>query len=405
MRRREFLGIAAATPLMAANGWPGFRGNGASILDDGRIPTEWAPGRNIAWTSELAGYGQSSPVIWEDKVLVTSVDGPEKEHLLIRCLDLQSGRGLWERSLAASERIKSSDMVSKGAPTPAADAGGFYVFFESGDLLAMDHSGEPLWSRALTREYGGFQGNHGIGNSLRPGSQSLYLAVTHAGPSYLLSIDRATGRNRWKTDLSSRVAWTTPAILRAGEQEILILSANGSVSAYDGGSGDLLWTVENVKGNTLASPTVAGDLVLIGSSERGSNLALRLGPGAGQAPEILWRATGATAYFNSPLALNGLVFLVNKVGVAFALDQETGNELWNTRVGECWASPLGAGGNVYFFTKSGKTEVYRAGRDPEQLASNETGAAGRLYGVAASGGALLLRFGSELVCIRSGRGK
>jgi outer membrane protein assembly factor BamB len=251
LTRRSLLSLTAAPALRAAH-WPGFRGSGDSHHADGPLPVSWGAGRNIAWTADLPGYGQSSPVVWDRRVFITSVTGARKETLHVSCFDLATGRTLWTRDFPATQTGENSKTVSKAAPTPAVDARRLYVFFESGDLLALTHSGEPLWSRKLTEDYGPFEGNHGVGNSPRLGRRALYLPITHGGPCYLLAVDPATGKNRWKSDLPRATAWTTPALLHAGGSETVILSANGSVTAHDGASGRQLWIHEGLKGNTIS---------------------------------------------------------------------------------------------------------------------------------------------------------
>ena len=115
-------------------------------------------------------------------------------------------------------------MTSKGAPTPCADRNRVYVFFESGDLLALDHDGRTQWSRKLTEEYGPFQGNHGVGSSPRLTSNGVATLVTHAGPCYLLLADRATGKTLWRTEREIKTAWTTPCIVRRGGKEQIVIS-------------------------------------------------------------------------------------------------------------------------------------------------------------------------------------
>lgn len=403
LTRRHTLALSMCAPILAARkeNWPEFRGSGNSLSSNRDLPIRWAIDRNVAWSVPLTGYGQSSPVVWDDRIFLTSIEGPEKEKLYISCFSTRDGRKLWQREFAATQRVKNSNMVSKGAPTPVVDKSRVYAFFESGDLLALDHSGEVIWSRKLTAEYGPFDGNHGVGSSLRLTDKSLLVLATHSGPCYLLSLDRRNGQNIWKADRRKAVAWSTPVILRHGGQEVIIVSANGSLEGYRAGSGEQLWQVEGIKGNLLASPTIAGDIIVVPSGDKGATIALRVSADLASQPETLWRAENASAYFNSPLIQDGLVYMVNKAGVAFCLDLKTGTERWFTRVGECWASPVGVGGRVYFFTASGKTVVFRASAQMENLASNDLPDSGRLYGVAVSGSAFFLRFGSTLVKVSS----
>jgi outer membrane protein assembly factor BamB len=289
--------------------------------------------------------------------------------------------------------------VSRSSPTPVVDGERVYAFFESGDLLALTHAGDPIWQRSLVNEYGDFGGIHGVGSSLAANDETLFVLANHEGPSYVMAIDKATGENRWKVDYAGRVAWSSPIVERGAEQDAIVVSAAGLVEAYDGGSGQRLWNVDGLSGNTVPSATAIGEWVFIGSQEVASNLAINLASGE---PQVAWRSDEASCNFMSPLFHDGLVYLVNRSGVAFCVDGNTGKQLWKHRLSDtCWASPLGAGDRVYFFAKDGQTVVARAGERFEQLAENRLAVEGdsRVYGYAAVDGAIVLRTGTRLICV------
>jgi outer membrane protein assembly factor BamB len=399
LARRSFL--LQAGSALAAN-WPEFRGSGDSLSRTTNLPLKWDPTKNLAWAIATPGYGQSSPVVWGNRVFLTSVDGAEKETLYVFCLDLRTGREIWRREFAATQRIKNNDMTSKGAPTPCVDAGRLYVFFESGDLMALDHGGRTIWARKLTEEYGPFQGNHGVGSSPRLTSTGLTVLVAHGGPCYLLSVDKATGKNLWRTERETKTAWTTPCVIRRSGREQIIVSVNGEIEAYDAADGKSLWSVDGLKGNLLSPATVAGDLLVAGSSEKGSVTAVQLPDKHGDPGRVAWKAENATSYFASPLIHRDRVWLVGKVGVGWCLDLRTGRELWTGRLaGECWASPVGAASRVYFFTVKGVTEVYSAEAPAEKLAENTLDDMERTYGVAVVDDGFVLRSGRKVVRVNA----
>lgn len=385
----------------ATNTWPGFRGAGDSHTAARGLPLEWSDAKNIAWQTVLPGYGQSSPVIWRDKIFLTAIEGALKEKLLTLCYDLKAGRELWRKEFAATFTMKDSGTVSKAAPSAAVDDKQVYVFFESGDLFAFDHKGKLQWQRKLAEEYGGYKTNHGLGSSVALTDKAVTLLVVHNGPSYLLAVDKQTGKNLWKTDLKPGGGWSTPTVIAQQNKQQILTSVSGGVTAYDAANGQQLWTVGGLKGNNIPSPSVdlAQNIVVAGSSDKGMNVAIKLG-GVGDVSEsnLLWRAQEASAYFSSPLIHQGHVYFINKVGVAFCLDLQTGAERWRQRLGgEVWASPLAAGDRLYFFGVDGKTHVLRAGAQFEQLAINTLSEAERVYGVAAVDRALLLRSGRKLI--------
>ncbi|HEY8461364.1 MAG TPA: PQQ-binding-like beta-propeller repeat protein, partial [Blastocatellia bacterium] len=208
--------INSITPVTTADRrtdvWPGFRGAGDSHAAARELPLEWADGRNVAWNVALPGYGQSSPVVRRDKIFLTAVEGANKEKLLVFSRDLKRGRRLWLKEFPATFTMKDANTVSKAAPTPAVDERRLYVFFESGDLFAFDHKGNPQWRRKLAEEYGAYKTNHGLGSSIALTDKAVITLVAHGGPSYLLAVDKQTGKNLWKSDLKSGGGWSSPII-------------------------------------------------------------------------------------------------------------------------------------------------------------------------------------------------
>lgn len=391
--------LTCALPTCAQN-WPGFRGNGDSQTDARRLPLRWSATKNIAWQIELPGYGQSSPVVWRDRIFLTAVQGANKEKLFALSFDLKTGRRLWQRESAATFTQKDEDIVSKAAPTPVVDDQRVYFFFESGDLLAFDHNGKLRWQRKLAAEYGGYQAKFGMGSSLTQTEKMAFVLIVHSGASFLLAVDKQTGQNVWKTAVKPGEIYTTPLVINVNGQKHLIVSLNGSVTAFNANTGQIVWAVEGIKGNGIPSPSLAAQekLVVIGSLEKGHNFAIKLG-GTGDitASHVAWRAEGATANFASPLVHRGRVYFVNNVGVAYCLDAATGAEKWRQRIGgESWASPLAAGDRIYFFTNEGVTTIVKASDQYEELAKN-TLLTERVYGVAAVNAALLLRGGRTLI--------
>ena len=154
----------------------------------------------------MPGYGQSSPVIWNQQIYTTSTKGDHSETITVSACSLSDGKEIWRQSFESSEPVERSRMVSQAAPTPVADAAGFYVFFESGDLLALDHQGEKRWKRNLAKDYGPLTGHHGLGSSLCQQPDRLVLLLDHPDPSYLLCFDKQTGKTVWEVKRDKRVS-------------------------------------------------------------------------------------------------------------------------------------------------------------------------------------------------------
>jgi outer membrane protein assembly factor BamB len=385
--------FAAAPP----DSWPAFRGSGDSVTEAKELPLKWSATENIAWTAELPGYGQSSPVVWKNKAFVTAVEGEFKDTLNVLCIDVATGKVLWQKQFRGTQKVKTSDYVSKAAPTPIVTGNRVFALFESGDLLALDHDGKEVWRRSLVKDCGEFTNNHGLGTSPVLAGDAVLVLVAQDKGGYLLAVDAATGKDRWRTEHNFGASWSTPTVVKGDDGLAVLVSSSGMAGAFDVKTGKKLWEVDGLKGNTVASPTVIGDAVLVGSSEKASQRLLRLGAKADSEREV-WRSAGATSSFGSPLVYEGLAYSVSREGVAVCLDPRTGKEHWDVRLpASCWASPLGGAGRVYFFTRDGVCVVAKAGKEFETLAENKLPTKGRVYGVAAVEGAFLIRTGNSLV--------
>ena len=215
-----------AAPERGATRWPGFRGGrDTNVSRAARLPLTWSDA-SVTWRVTAPGFGQSSPVIWDDTVFLTSLEGAMKETIFITAIGLDDGAERWRRTCDAAEAFEWNDYVSKGAPTPAVDGERLYALFDSGDLLALTHDGKTVWRRRLGAEYGSVVGNHGVGNSVLLTDRAVVVVLlTRRTYSYLLAVDPATGETLWKADREPGVAWSTPVLAPGGEE--IVVSASG----------------------------------------------------------------------------------------------------------------------------------------------------------------------------------
>jgi len=398
--------IGIGLQVSEAKGWPGFRGDGSSrVASSEGLPLNWTSEEGVAWRVDLAGYGQSSPVVWNDVVYVTSTGGKNKEDLFVEAFDL-SGMKKWTKKIEATEKVEEvTKMISQGAPTPVVGPDGVYVFFESGDLAALSHGGKVLWHRKLTKEFGVFKGGHGVGSSLVGLPDRLALLIDHDGPSYLLCVDRKSGKTVWKADRESRVSWTTPLYLEHKREGQIVISSNGLLDAYGAEDGKRLWWTDGLQKNTVASPSYSNGVVVIGSSFPKQSIAVRLGgKGDVKKSHIKWKPESVTSSFASPLLHRETAYFVNRAGSLQAQRMKDGTQRWEFPLSaSCWASPVAAGDRLYFFCKDGKAVVLDGTKEdaPEVLGkgdlSLEEGTT--LYGVAFSKGKIVVRTGRELICL------
>lgn len=432
------LGVSPASTLIAEEHWPAFRGNGDSQSTLSGLPVQWSlRGRSPGnWERRLPGYGQSSPVVWGDRIFVTAVSGEKKEHLHLLAVNLADGQILWQRDFAASQQIPDRDSVSRGAPTPVATADRVFVVFESGDVAALTHAGEVLWQRSFVNDYGELQGPHGYASSPVLVDNLLILQVAHAGPSYILALDTHTGENRWKVDHPSQTGWSSPVAYDCGSQKGVIVSTAGLVRGLDPLTGEELWRVSAIQGNSTATPTVFQDLVVIGTSEpRGGEsgeggrpprrapatsenapdseavpqsppgcVAIRLG-GTGDISEthVVWRADKVASGYASPVVAADCVYFVNRVGGLQCVNLKSGQLLWQQRLpGQVWASPVAHAGQVTFFGKDGAVISIPAGKENPVWAESSLSATDVVYGVAAVQNSWIIRTGRTLLRISAG---
>lgn len=426
----------SATP----NTWPGFLGQGGGEVDVASLPLEWSPSEDIAWTAVTPGYGQSSPVIQGDHIYVTSVDGENKQTLQVTCLSLTNGEVVWSKRATSMFPEKSSVYISRAAPTPLVDDRGVYAYFESGDILAYDHDGNPLWNRSLSKDYGNPTNEFGLSASPAQTADRLFVLVDDPKAAYLVAIDKTTGKPLWKTDRTPRTSWSSPAVVNLAGQPQIVCSSAGSVDGYDISSGEMLWTNTEVGGNTATTPIDAGRstfLIAASPGRSGENAEkAKMSNGLMQVEKkgnqwdakFLWTADGPTPSWASPIIHQGLAYWVNRVGAVYCLDATTGENLYTMRIPQsCWATPVAIGDRIYFFGKDGKTTVLAAGKSFEILAENDLWTEDNppvnntpnvdesseerqrgnamfsrptVYGVAIVNGSIVLRTGSQVFCIR-----
>ena len=309
--------FAVLATVVSQGNWPGFLGAGADARDMGQLPLQWTPTENIAWSMTTPGYGQSSPVIWQQRVFVTAVEGANKDVNRVLCAELATGRELWQYSLPTSDPVKNSLYVSRAAPTPVVDTDRVMAFFESGDLVALSHQGKQLWKRSLSQDYGRFQNEFGLGASPLQTSDRVVVLVDDTGKSYLVAIDKRDGHTLWKRDRTPRKSWSSPTLLVLNGVPQIVVSSDGTVDGYDVASGELLWTLAEVGGNTGASPLgFSENRFLIAASPgrqgeyaasaRRSNGAVRVTKAdQAWAVERCWNTQEATPTWASPIVYQG----------------------------------------------------------------------------------------------------
>lgn len=434
-----FLTLLLTTLPADAGQWPAFLGSGAGSREAENLPLTWSPDNGVAWTTEIKGHGQSSPVCWDNKAFVTSVDGPNKETYYITCLDTQTGKVVWTESVSNSVPVKNSYYVSRAAPTPVVDGQQLVVLFESGDCVALSLEGKQLWTRNFAKDVGPFEAEFGLGASLCMSGNVAVVLLEHDGPGHMLGVDKSTGKTLWQVEREPGRSWASPAVVEVNGNDQIVVSSNGSVSGYRPSDGKVLWTMDDVGGNTSCTPIDFGNgQFLVGASPgrsgenagaaAESNCLVEIQPTAdGFVAKKQWIAKGAFPSWASPILHDGYAYWINRAGVVYCFDAKTGEEVYTNRSKQaCWATPYAVGDRIYLFGKEGLVTVIAAGREYQVLAENQTwneetlpkeaplaeedteerrGAAAMfsqptLYGYAVTDNSFLIRVGNAVICVR-----
>lgn len=422
-----FILAIVVTAAQATDQWKSFQNGGTLGFSDSQpeLPVTWAPEKGIKWSLELEGYGQSSPVVQDDLIYLTTVSGDMKQTFHFLAINKSTGKVAWKKDIANSTPEKNSSYVSRAAPTPVCDSQGVIAFFEGGNLVAYTPEGKLRWELDLVKEYGPIAARHGVASSLEQNDKHVFVWVERQESPYVVAIDKNTGSVAWKADGLGVTSWSSPRLIPVTGGQHLVLSGIGKIAGYDPATGKQLWSFAEISGNSTPTPVPAGEnRFLIGAStgrgEETSGKAARSNglieikkTGDQYTAEFVWQAEEATSTFGSPLAHNGHAYFVNRSGVLFCLDLETGKQIYAGRVkSSIWATPIGVGNNVYLFGKDGVTTVVDAGDSFDKKATNTlwessaepSGGPGDfgapvLYSAIVDGDSLLLRRGDRLYCV------
>ncbi|APZ90743.1 PQQ-binding-like beta-propeller repeat protein [Fuerstiella marisgermanici] len=427
-------------PAAASNRWPAFLGAGASDIAADSIPMTWSPTKNIAWNVAIPGYGQSSPVIRNSRVYLTSVEGDSKQKLHVVAYDLATGTQVWDSITESTFPEKNSVYISRAAPTPVVDNQGVYAYFESGDVVAVSHDGKAKWHQSLTKEFAKPTNEFGLSASPAQTADHVIMLIDDPATSYVVALNKTDGSTAWKTDRTARTSWSSPSIVTIDGVPQVVCSSAGSVDGYDAATGEQLWTFTEVGGNTATTPIDLGEgrfFIAASPGRRGENSELAKKSnglmtvrrnGDEWKAEFAWKTPDATPSWASPMMHKGFAYWVNRVGAVYCLHAETGEPAYTQRIKQsAWATPVGIGDHVYIFGKEGLTSVLNAGSEFEVVQQNalwsddsppinnvptaeETSEERRrgvamfskptLYGVAVVNGSIVLRTGSSLFCVR-----
>jgi len=395
------LSFCLALPVAGAD-WPGWRGPaGTGVSTEKDLPSKWSATENVRWKVPFAGAGVSAPVVFGDRIFVTTSDGRGSDRLHVFCYQRGDGKELWHATFFGSAQPEGQfPPGGMAVPTPAADGNRVFALFGTGDLVCLDFDGKPVWLRSLAQEYGPFRNRWGMGASPILVGDLLVVLVDHWGQSYLLGVDARTGANRWKTNRDASVNWSSPVAVKVKDRTQIAVSGTYQVKGYDAADGTELWKVDGMMMQCIPSPVAAGDMVYAVSGRKGNTLAIRLDGARGQIDKnVVWRYRRGAPFVPSGLVYAGHYYMVDDEGFGTCLDATTGVEVWRERMGGKYqASLVAADGKVYFTNLDGVVSVIKAGAKFEVLAKNALGES-VVASPAISNGQIFLRGEKHLYCI------
>ena len=407
-------GFLAFLPSARAENWPEFRGPGRQgISGEKNLPIKWGKSENIAWSSAVPGVSWSTPIVWDNRVFLTTATD-EGQSCRVLALDAATGKTVWDREVFRQVPRKKETRNSYSTPTPVTDGKRVYAVFSDGGFAALDFAGNIAWTN---RDYP-FYSQHGLGASpvLSGGLLIMTMDASSEGEdkligwqkpwdkSFVVALDAATGKQRWKTMRGvTRISHGTPTIWNGPDGKPQVVTEAGDVvQGFDRDTGAKLWT-SAVAGEGKVPSTVVGEgLVFTAGGYRGreSVKAFRLG-GAGELAEtaLAWEQKKVNPKVPSLVHIKPWLFAIQDNGMASCQKAETGEVVWQERVGGGFsASPVAADGRIYLLDNNGDTTVIDAGPAYKVLAKNTLGEPTQAS-MAVSNGRIFIRTEKTLWCV------
>jgi outer membrane protein assembly factor BamB len=403
-----FSTVALFNTIVDAGNWPQWRGpDGQGVSNEKNLPTKWSATKNIKWKTAIAGRSHSSPIVWGNKIfLTTAIEGPvvpgakavkhmdgDKEFLhpdsigadhkhtfKVICINATSGKILWEQTAFEGTPYDNRHRKSSfAASTPATDGKYVYAFFGSEGLYAYDMSGKLVWKADL-----GKLGTVGMGTGTSPILHDNLVVMQcdedNGVASFIVALDKKTGKEVWKTPRKVQVSWATPILVRTARRAELITSGTEAIVAYDPATGKELWRHKGVESNAIPSPVANNEVVFLSAGSPAKIvMAIRLGAAGDltDSANVAWKYSKGTAYVPSPILYGDYLYLTTDRGILTCLNAKTGELIYEGgRVpipATFTASPVAFDGKILLTSEDGDTFLVKAGPKHEILGSNSVG--------------------------------
>ena len=413
--------VIVATLLISlwarADTWPAWRGPfGTGVCTEKNLPLHWTTNENVRWRVPLPERGNSTPIVWSERIFITQAVEKEGRRAVI-CFDRRDGKLLWQSGVTNAEKEVTHSTNPYCSASPVTDGERVIASFASAGLYCYDFNGNELWHRDLGRQA------HIWGNGASP---ILYrdLCILNFGPgerTFLVALDQKTGRTVWQVDEPGGHygepkpgenqqsvwigSWTTPIVIEVNGREELIMCWPRRVAAYDPKTGKEFWTCQGLNPLIYTSPLYADGVVVAMGGFGGMALAVKPG-GSGDVTETrrLWHHPKTKQRIGSGVIAGGHIYILNDPGVAECFELQTGKLVWEERLrgtgpkSDSWSSMVLSGDKLYAVSQSGDTFVLRASPKFELLRTNPL-AETTMASLAVSDGEIFIRTYKNLWCV------
>ncbi len=383
--------------------WPQWRGPlNTGVAPNGNPPVTWSESKNIHWKIAIPGLGHSTPIVWGDTLYLTTAipfgeikqsshkhhhhsDGAHdnmpamrEQKFVIIAVNRTDGSIRWQKTVHSQQPHEDTHETGSWASnSPVTDGERVYAYFGSIGLYCLTMDGQLLWQK----DFGDMQTYHGHGEGSSPAlhGDTIVINWDHQEQSFLIALDKITGKQRWKIDREEITSWSTPLIVEHDGTHQVIVSATNRTRAYDLKDGKVIWECGGLSRNVVASPVAADGFVYVANSyDWQAMMAIRLADAKGDITNtdvIVWTLDRHTPYVPSPLLYDDhLYFLKHLRGLITCVRAKTGRVLFGpqrlTGIHQVFASPVGAAGKVYIVSRNGVTVVIKHGDQFELLANN-----------------------------------
>jgi outer membrane protein assembly factor BamB len=392
--------IGADTPVQPQDAWAQWRGPlGTGVAPNANPPIEWSENKNIRWKVALPGKGHSTPIVWGDRIFLTTAipyGEPVKPRFVrpgahdnlamtyahefaVLAVSRKTGKIFWQQTVHKAVPHEAGHVTaSLASASPVTDGEHIFAFFGSNGLYCLDTSGKLIWKKDLGQMHS--KHGHGEGSSPALYGDTLIINWDDEEQSFVVALDKSTGKQKWRVGRAEDTSWATPIVVEHQGKAQVIVPGTNRLRAYDLATGAVIWECGGLSSNIVASPVAANGIVYSGSSyDTRAMLAIRLDGAKGDITEtkqVVWTRRRGTPYVPSPLLYNDSLYnLQHYQGTIVRIDVKTGEEQGGPfRLGairDVYSSPVGAANRIYITSREGVTQVMSQGDEmPKMLATN-----------------------------------